>query len=164
MLHKEKDDHNNSSNDDGKKLDPNDEHALLSQLGFLPGNVICIAARLSVQLEELLLHLSATQQQQQQQHDGNSSICHSEIVNQRLMNTSNSTITKNTNMKLTPAVVKLYPLAARDIYKGGKSDGRAFKGRRRGKATSAASQKMTMTNHTCIKLQGPRQYRNRWNV
>ena len=42
---------------------------------------------------------------------------------------------KKTSAALTPAVVKLYPLAARDPYKGGRSDGRAFKGRRRGVAT-----------------------------
>jgi hypothetical protein len=31
-----------------------------------------------------------------------------------------------------PIVLKLYPLAIRDVYSGGKADGRKFKGRRRG--------------------------------
>ena len=121
------------SNDDGGRLDAEDERALLSQLGFVPGNVICVAARLSTNLQEALVLLSAArqqrQQQQQHQHDGSSSSssssCNSEIINK----------TKKAGTALTPAVVKLYPLAARDPYKGGRSDGRAFKGRRRGVAT-----------------------------
>jgi len=119
-----------SSNDDGGRLDVEDERALLSQLGFVPGNVICVAARLSTNLQEALVLLSAAQQQQQQQqHEGSSSSsssCNLEIINKTK---------KKTSAALTPAVVKLYPLAARDPYKGGRSDGRAFKGRQRGVAT-----------------------------
>ena len=78
------DDKDDAPPPDSSLLHPKDEHALQSQLGFIPGNAICIAAR--------------------------------------EMQSSNS----------TPSVVKLYPLAIRESYKGGKSDGRAFKGRRRG--------------------------------
>ena len=38
--------------------------------------------------------------------------------------------------KDVPIVLKLYPLAIRDVYAGGKSDGRKFKGRRRGPSPS----------------------------
>ena len=75
-------------------LHPKDEHTLQSQLGFIPGNVICVAAR-------------------EQSSVG-----------------SNTTISNN--FLAAPSVVKLYPMAIRESYKGGKSDGRAFKGRRRG--------------------------------
>mmetsp|Transcript_20644 Transcript_20644/g.44844 ORF Transcript_20644/g.44844 Transcript_20644/m.44844 type:complete len:463 (-) Transcript_20644:147-1535(-) len=73
-------------------LDPKDEVALQSQLGFIPGNAVCVAARLSKELS---------------------------------MNTSNQEDSP-------PSVVKLYPMVVRESYHGGKSDGRAFKGRRRG--------------------------------
>lgn len=71
-------------------LDPKDECALQSQLGFIPGNAICVAARHSKELDALV--------EEQQQ----------------------------------PSVLKLYPMAVRESYRGGRSDGRAFKGRRRG--------------------------------
>ncbi|KAL7531034.1 hypothetical protein ACHAWF_003604, partial [Thalassiosira exigua] len=78
----------------GARLDPRDERALLSQLGFLPGNAVCVAARLSSDWGKLRI--------------GDSSC--------------------------DAVVLKLYPLAVRDSYGGGKSDGRAFKGRKRGSA------------------------------
>ena len=38
-----------------------------------------------------------------------------------------------------PIVLKLYPLAIRDVYAGGKSDGRKFKGRKRGRKGAGAA-------------------------
>ena len=38
-----------------------------------------------------------------------------------------------------PIVLKLYPLAIRNVYAGGKSDGRKFKGRKRGRKGAAAA-------------------------
>jgi hypothetical protein len=73
-----------------------DEAALVGQLGYLPGNAICVAAH-SDQVPDLPI-------------EGN-----------------------------VPIVLKLYPLASRDVYAGGKSDGRKFKGRKRGRKDSEAS-------------------------
>lgn len=76
-------------------LDLDDEQKLTSQLGFVPGNAVCIAARLTSEFYK---------------RKGTS--------NQRLVT--------------EPSVIKLYPITIRDSYDGGKSDGRKFKGRRRG--------------------------------
>ena len=70
-----------------------DEGALVSQLGFIPGNAIGVAARAQAVPS---LPVSAN----------------------------------------VPIVLKLYPLAIRDAFAGGKSDGRKFKGRKRGKPSS----------------------------
>jgi len=77
-----------------------EEAALVGQLGYLPGNAICVAAR--AQHVPLL------------PVDDN-----------------------------VPIVLKLYPLAIRDAYAGGKSGGRKFKGRRRGKSMSATADNET---------------------
>lgn len=77
-----------------------DEAALVSQLGYSPGNAICVAAS-SQQLPSLQLHDNV------------------------------------------PIVLKLYPLAIRDVYAGGKSDGRKFKGRKRGKPSSGNVERTT---------------------
>jgi hypothetical protein len=77
-------------------LDSSDEQKLTSQLGFVPGNVVCVAARLTSEFD-----ITKSSAEQQQQMD-------------------------------VPSVVKLYPMVVRDSYHGGKSDGRQFKGRRRG--------------------------------
>ncbi|KAL9189538.1 hypothetical protein ACHAXT_009213 [Thalassiosira profunda] len=77
----------NADEEGDGELDKEDERALRAQLGFVPGNAVCVAARLS------------------QDVGGRAG---------------------------EPAAVKLYPLAVRESYRGGKSDGRAFKGRRRG--------------------------------
>eukprot|EP00804_Cyclotella_cryptica_P023417 CCRYP_000519-RB/>CCRYP_000519-RB protein AED:0.38 eAED:0.38 QI:346/0/0.5/1/0/0/2/0/485 len=95
-----------NNDDDGREesLDPTDEVQLLSQLGFLPGNAVCVAARLS---PEFL-------------RDDDSS--------------SSSPTRPRTSLSPTPppSVLKLYPMAVRDSYRGGKSEGRKFKGRKRG--------------------------------
>lgn len=80
------------SNDTKDTLDPTDEYQLKSQLGFVPGNAVCVAARLSKEF-----------------------YC-----------------TNNQHKEAPPSVVQLYPMAVRQAYEGGKSDGRKFKGRRRG--------------------------------
>lgn len=104
-------------------LDSSDEQKLTSQLGFVPGNVVCVAARLTSEFD--ITKSSAEQQQQ--------------------MN--------------VPSVVKLYPMVVRDSYHGGKSDGRQFKGRRRGgmrmddnksKTTSGDSNPETSTIENAI--------------
>lgn len=71
------------------RLNSADKIALIGQLGYLPGNAICVAAR-AQQVPSLPV-------------EGD-----------------------------VPIVLKLYPLAIRDVYAGGKADGRKFKGRRRG--------------------------------
>lgn len=81
--------------DSGGSLDPIDERQLTSQLGFVPGNAVCVAARLAPEF------------------------CQSTTSNDQ----------HNLN---APSVVKLYPMVIRDSYHGGKTDGRKFKGRRRG--------------------------------
>jgi len=91
--------------DNDVPLHPDDERALLSQLGYIPGNAICVAARLSSKEDAL-------------------SSSHSS-------NTETSVQTAPQALP-QPSVVKLYPMAARQKYGGGKSDGRAYKGRRRG--------------------------------
>lgn len=78
-------------------LDPSDQQTLQSQLGFIPGNVICVAAR------------------------------------------NNKINSGASSKKNEPSVVKLYPIAVREPYKGGKS-GYQFKGRKRGPSTTTARQ------------------------
>lgn len=87
---------NNDEDGSDDSLDRGDEQQLTSQLGFLPGNAVCVAARLSAEF-------------------------------------SQSTTPKDQSQQLhAPSVVKLYPMVIRDSYHGGKTDGRKFKGRRRG--------------------------------
>lgn len=94
-------------------LDPIDEHQLTSQLGFVPGNVICVAARLTSEFTNTNSTSSAVTDASDNGHQSNLNI---------------------------PSVVKLYPMVVRDSYHGGKSDGRKFKGRRRGGKTSDSSE------------------------
>lgn len=46
-----------------------------------------------------------------------------------------------------PIVLKLYPLALRDVYAGGKSDGRKFKGRKRGRTDSDTNRIIAPNGH-----------------
>lgn len=103
-------------------LDPKDEQALKSQLGYIPGNAICIAARLSPELLE---------NETIQQEDGKKCSTH---LNDDAMETTHDGKVKNDNELAPPSVVKLYPIAVRESYSGGKKDGRKFKGRKRGNA------------------------------
>ena len=84
-------------------LDPRDERALRSQLGFVPGNAVRVAARLP-----------------------------RELVASGVRATCSNDDRRGTQQYPQPAVVELYPMAVRESYRGGKTDGRAFKGRRRG--------------------------------
>ena len=77
-------------------LTSTEEATLVGQLGYLPGNAICVAAR-AQQVPALTVDDSV------------------------------------------PIVLKLYPLVIRDVYAGGKSNGRKFKGRRRVKISRTAN-------------------------
>lgn len=94
--------------DESSSLDPIDEFQLKAQLGYVPGNAICVAARTS--LEESF-NISDT----------------SEIDDN-----SPSTSSSSSSPSTPPSVLKLYPMAVRETYRGGTTDGRKFKGRRRG--------------------------------
>ena len=102
--------------DDVVPLHPSDEHVLLSQLGYIPGNAICVAARISSMKEDTTTTTTTTT---------TTKTTSSSSYNHDSSQTQSSSLP-------TPLVVKLYPMAARQKYGGGKSDGRAFKGRRRG--------------------------------
>jgi len=53
-----REDAKNDDDDDGD-LDADDASALRSQLGFVPGNAVCVAARLSRRLDDALRKLAA---------------------------------------------------------------------------------------------------------
>eukprot|EP00956_Cyclotella_meneghiniana_P004251 scaffold5201_cov42-Cyclotella_meneghiniana.AAC.5 len=93
---------------DSDELNPSDEQQLTSQLGFVPGNVVCVAARLTSEFDTSVHPPAAAA-----------------TIEQKQMN--------------APSVVKLYPMVVRDSYLGGKSDGRKFKGRRRGSMRTTAT-------------------------
>ena len=87
-------------------FDTHDQMILSRQLGFVPGNAICVVAR------ENAYH---------------------KIEEPSKNNDENDLAKKNdNNEKGCPIVLKLYPLAIRDCYAGGKLDGRKFKSRKRG--------------------------------
>jgi len=114
-----------TNDDDGSSdaalLDPKDEIELRSQLGFVPGNAVCVAARLS---EELLDAIQKSR----------SSTCNDGVDDGDgpVTATVNRTASESLPQPSPPSVLKLYPMAVRESYRGGKTDGRAFKGRRRG--------------------------------
>lgn len=87
-------------------LDKNDEAMLTSQLGFIPGNGISVVSKVKniKGLYPQLFKLLCKP------------IAHSEQKNQQ---------------SDYPMVLQLYPLVTRDVYDGGKSDGRKFKSRKR---------------------------------
>ena len=96
--------------DESSSLDPIDECQLKAQLGYVPGNAICVAARTS--LEESFNISDA-----------------SEIDDNLQASSSPSPPSPSST---PPSVLKLYPMAVRETYRGGTTDGRKFKGRRRG--------------------------------
>jgi len=108
--------------EESSSLDTRDEQALKSQLGYIPGNAICIAARLSPEFLE---------NETLQQEDGKECSMH---LNDDAMETTHDCKVKIDNELAPPSVVKLYPIAVRESYSGGKKDGRKFKGRKRGNA------------------------------
>lgn len=86
-----------------------DEKLLVSQLGYMPGNAVGVVGR-TKHLEQLYPRLyKLLQNLESQKSDG---------------------IT-NVDPGSTPTALKLYPLAIRNVHKGGKS-GRKFKSRKRG--------------------------------
>eukprot|EP00986_Skeletonema_menzelii_P014955 scaffold10663_cov203-Skeletonema_menzelii.AAC.5 len=99
----------------GTSLDPKDDYQLKAQLGFVPGNAICVAARTS--LQEVFISPPDSM-------DSDTS-----SVERTSSETSND---HNPSSSPPPAVLKLYPMAIRETYRGGTTDGRKFKARRRG--------------------------------
>lgn len=92
--------------DESSSLDPIDECQLKAQLGFVPGNAICVAARTSL--------------------EGSFNITDASEID------GNPQTSSSKSQSSPPSVLKLYPMAVRETYKGGTTDGRKFKGRRRG--------------------------------
>lgn len=82
-----------------ESLSEENKKELIGQLGFLPNNSLCVAAR-------------------------------GKFVQDRFINLNSSS--GDAFKDSQPTVLKLYPLAVRDAYAGGKSDGRKFKSRQRG--------------------------------
>ncbi|KAL7532186.1 hypothetical protein ACHAXR_004479 [Thalassiosira sp. AJA248-18] len=124
--------------DDDAQLDPTEERALRSQLGFIPGNAICVAARLSNELLDAMMmfqnHSSSSSSSYNKKKEGGSNAPRME-GNDTNMNMEENNSNHNEDcyyLNTPPSVVKLYPMVVRESYHGGKSDGRAFKGRRRG--------------------------------
>jgi len=95
--------------EESTSLDPKDDYQLKAQLGFVPGNAICVAARTS--LQEVFTSPTSIDSGSETGHDDPS----------------------------PPAVLKLYPMAIRETYRGGTTDGRKFKARRRGAERSKKS-------------------------
>ena len=85
-------------------LNAQDRLILTRQLGFVPGNAICVAAR------------------------ANERYTPTSILTTEIKITTKNSFTE-------PTVLQLYPLAVRDCYAGGKTDGRKFKSRKRGNIT-----------------------------
>lgn len=116
-------------------LDPIDEYQLKSQLGFVPGNAICVAARTS--FEEMFSPPPAS----------------TPII----INTDGRETEKkgaddaHSPSRRPPSVLKLYPMAIREIYRGGTTDGRRFKGRRRGVVEGTRNKEPNTSNETRTK-------------
>jgi len=124
-------DTNNDDADDEDEdavLDARDEHQLRLQLGFLPGNAICVTARLSSEMMGML--------HDNEGDDGGG------------MDDEGGSSEKKDSHLAPPSVLKLYPMAVRESYRGGKTDGRAFKGRRRGAMRVEESQDGGATEST----------------
>lgn len=102
--HHEQHPHTHMDEDEGTSLDPKDDYQLKAQLGFVPGNAICVAARTSLQ----------------------------EVFPSPSTETDNDNNAAYPSSVTPPAVLKLYPMAIRETYRGGTTDGRKFKSRRRG--------------------------------
>ena len=106
----------------GTSLDPKDDYQLKAQLGFVPGNAIYVAARTSLQ----------------EMFASPSSIMDSDTIVERTSGSETSSdhdpssSSSSSSSSLPPAVLKLYPMAIRETYRGGTTDGRKFKARRRG--------------------------------
>jgi hypothetical protein len=91
-----------------------DEQMLTSQLGFIPGNGLCVASRVK-HLQQDYPHIS---QLLLRDNDSNGS------SQQALLSSTES-----------PTVLKLYPLVIREVHSGGKKNGQKFKSRKRGHLT-----------------------------
>lgn len=100
-------------------LSEEDAPLLMAQLGYIPGNAIKVAARQS-DIPALKKYFPQTPQ--------------------------NNNNDKDKNM---PVVLKLYPIAVRDVHAGGKSGNRKFKSRKRKLAQKAGDLAETNGNHRC---------------
>ena len=98
---------------------PRDEEMLMAQLGFIPGNGISVSGRIQ-DLKSLYPNLFQLLQSQ--------SIVQNESKKKGFENKSSLMCNLD-----SPTVLKLYPLAIRDIFVGGKAGGRKFKSRKRGR-------------------------------
>ena len=113
---------------EGNGFYKNDETMLTSQLGFIPGNAISVASRVKdiqhiyPRLYQLLLSTPA--------------------ININIHAKPAGTPIANTQIEQQdhPMVLQLYPLVTRDVYHGGKSDGRKFKSRKRGYSKAIAQE------------------------
>lgn len=92
-----------------------DERMLTSQLGFIPGNAISVVSRVK-DIQQMYPALFTLLSKPPVEKYGTDTV------------TNISTEQKEDH----PMVLQLYPLVTRDIYHGGKSDGRKFKSRKRG--------------------------------
>ncbi len=97
-----------------------DKSMLTSQLGFIPGNGISIVSRVN-DIQSLYPNLY---------HLLSKPILSDHSIPDDEM--------KKSETSLYPMVLQLYPLVARDVYHGGKSDGRKFKSRKRGNTQSSS--------------------------
>mmetsp|Transcript_5119 Transcript_5119/g.6613 ORF Transcript_5119/g.6613 Transcript_5119/m.6613 type:complete len:417 (-) Transcript_5119:183-1433(-) len=94
-------------------FDKKDESMLTSQLGFIPGNGVSVVSRVKA-IQNLYPCLY------------------------KLLSKATSTAVKNNSTPKEaigcdfPTTLQLYPLVIREVYAGGKSDGRKFKSRKRG--------------------------------
>ena len=118
------------SSQEGTSLNPNDDFQLKAQLGFIPGNAICVAARTS--LQEVFAPLETSTNSNDNTTDATTSYDH---------------VAKD-NDPSPPAVLKLYPMAIRETYRGGTTGGRKFKSRRRGEDRQKKNNKEMSTTNT----------------
>ena len=96
-----------------------DEEMLMAQLGFIPGNGISVSGRVQ-DLKSQYPNLFQLLQSQ--------SIVRNEFKNKGVEKKSSLICSLD-----SPTVLKLYPLAIRDVFVGGKAGGRKFKSRKRGR-------------------------------
>ena len=125
----------NSFDSDDDFWNQEDKEMLTSQLGFVPGNGISVVARVQ--------HLTSTTANTTDRHamgcgnhdndNGDDELKRTYPYLSRLLLRQNKVQNGNVHdLKKYPTVLKLYPLAVRQVYNGGKSDGRKFKSRKRG--------------------------------
>ena len=104
-----------------------EEEMLMAQLGFIPGNGVSVSGRIR-DLETRYPHLFQLLQSQ--------SVVRNEFKDDNVAKKSVLMCDLD-----SPTVLKLYPLAIRDVFVGGKSGGRKFKSRKRGRHEISSGEK-----------------------